>query len=129
MDGNVEESRRWMTKARSSLAAASVLLGRALFAESVSSSYYAMFYAAKALLVSVGLDASKHSAVISVFGREYVKTGKVDPRYHRLLLAAFESRQKSSYDVYWLPDRSSAEMLREDAEEFLTCVDGLLMST
>jgi hypothetical protein len=35
-------------------------------------------------------------------GREYAKTGKIDPRYHRMLLDSFEWRQKSDYDVYWL---------------------------
>lgn len=92
-----------MAKARSSFTAAQKLLEESLFAESISRSYYAMFYAAKALLLLDGIDVSKHSAVAAAFGREYVKTGKIDPRYHRMLLDGFEWRQKSDYDVYWLP--------------------------
>jgi uncharacterized protein (UPF0332 family) len=33
-----------------------------------------MFYCAEALLFSIGLSFSKHSAVISFFGKEFVKT-------------------------------------------------------
>jgi len=83
MESRLEESQRWMAKAHSSLTAARKLLEELLFAESISRSYYAMFYAAKALLLLDGIEVSKHSAVIAAFGREYAKTGKIDPRYHR----------------------------------------------
>ena len=75
MESHLEESQRWMAKARSSLTAAKKLLEELLFAESISRSYYAMFYAAKALLLLDGIDVSKHSAVAVAFGREYAKTG------------------------------------------------------
>ena len=107
-----------MSKARSSLVAAKTLLEESLFAESISRSYYVMFYAAKALLLLDGMDVSKHSAVTAVFGREYVKAGKIDPRYHRMLLDGFGWRQKSDYDVYWLATREQAEKCQQDAEAF-----------
>jgi len=39
MESRLEESQRWMAKARSSLAAAEKLLDESLFAESISRSY------------------------------------------------------------------------------------------
>ena len=119
MESCLEESQRWMTKAHSSLTAAKKLWEESLFAESISRSYYAMFYAAKALLLLDGIDVSKHSAVTAAFGREYAKTGKIDPRYHRMLLDGFEWRQKSDYDVYWLATRERAEKCRQGAEAFV----------
>ena len=118
MGSRLEESQRWMAKARSSLVAAKTLLEESLFAESISRSYYIMFYAAKALLLLDGVDVSKHSAVTAAFGREYVKVGKIDPRYHRMLLDGFGWRQKSDYDVYWLATREQAEKCQQDAEAF-----------
>lgn len=103
-------------------------LEESLFAEAISRSYYAMFYAAKALLLLDGIDANKHSAVASAFGREYAKTGKIDPRYHRMLLDGFDWRQKSDYDVYWLATRHRAGTCQRDAEAFVAQVDGLLRS-
>ena len=123
MESRLEESQRWMAKARSSLTAARKLLEELLFAESISRSYYAMFYAAKALLLLDGIEVSKHSAVIAAFGREYAKTGKIDPRYHRMLLDGFEWRQKSDYDVYWLATREEAEKCLQDAEVFLVEIE------
>ena len=115
-----------MAKAHSSLTAAKKLREELLFAESISRSYYAMFYAAKALLLMDGIDVSKHSAVAAAFGREYVKTGKIDSRYHRMLLDGFEWRQKSDYDVYWLATRERAEKCQQEAEAFVARVDRLL---
>lgn len=123
MESWLEESQRWMVKARSSLTAAQKLLEELLFAESISRSYYAMFYAAKALLLLDGIDVSKHSAVIAAFGREYAKTGKIDPRYHRMLLDGFEWRQKSDYDIYWLATREEAEKCLQNAEVFLVEIE------
>ncbi|MFB0546509.1 MAG: HEPN domain-containing protein, partial [Anaerolineae bacterium] len=92
MESHLEESQRWMVKACSSLTAAKKLLEESLFAESISRSYCVMFYAAKALLLLDGIDVSKHSAVAAAFRREYARKGKIDRRYHRMLLDAFEWR-------------------------------------
>lgn len=95
-----------MAKAHSSLTAAKKLWEELLFAESISRSYYAMFYAAKALLLMDGIDVSKHSAVAAAFGREYVKTGKIDSRYHRMLLDLMVSsgaRSPIMTSTGWLP--------------------------
>jgi uncharacterized protein (UPF0332 family) len=126
MESHLEESQRWLVKARSSLTAAKKLLEESLFAESISRSYYAMLYAAKALLLLEGIDVSKHSAVAAAFGRKYVKTGKIDPPYHRMLLEGFEWRQKSDYDVYWLATRERAEKCQQDAEAFVAQAESLL---
>ena len=122
---SLDESKRWMAKAHSSLAAAEKLLEESLFAESISRSYYAMLYTAKALLLSNGINVSKHSAVIAAFGREYAKTGKVDPKYHKALIEGFEWREKSDYDVYWIADQRIAERCLQEAKEFVTEVEKL----
>lgn len=128
MESRLAESQQWMTKARSSLIAAKTLLEESLFAEAISRSYYAMFYAAKALLLLDGIDTNKHSVVASAFGREYAKTGKIDPRNHRMLLDGFDWRQKSDYDVYWLATRERAATCQRDAEAFVAQVGELLRS-
>jgi uncharacterized protein (UPF0332 family) len=120
MESHLEESQRWLAKARSSLTAAKKMLEDSFFSEAISRSYYAMLYAAKALLLLEGIDVSKHPAVAAAFGKKYVKTGKIDPRYHRMLLEGFEWRQKSDYDVYWLATRERAEKCQQDAEAFVT---------
>ncbi len=123
MAGHVAESLCWMAKARSSLAAASVLLAQSLFHESISAAYDATFYAAKAMLVRDGDAVSKHSAVIAAFGRAYVKTGRIGVTYHRLLLECFERRQQAQYDAFWSTDQEVANKAWRDAEAFLAVVE------
>jgi uncharacterized protein (UPF0332 family) len=48
-----------------------------------------MFYAAKAAVISEGVDVSKHSAVIASFGRLFANPGRVPKQFHRTLLDAF----------------------------------------
>lgn len=60
---------------------------------SASRSYYAMFYATQALLLSRELSFSKHSAVIAAFGREFAKQGTVPIELHRYLIEAQEDRK------------------------------------
>jgi uncharacterized protein (UPF0332 family) len=82
-----------------------------------------MFYAAKALLIRDGVRAgSKHSAVVSAFGREYAKKGKIEPWYHHMLIEDFEWRQKADHDVFWHADRETAQGRIADAREFVSLI-------
>jgi uncharacterized protein (UPF0332 family) len=83
--GKRDEAKRWLTRATNALNASEALTSRKLFDDAISRSYYAMFYAARALLIRDRITVgSKHSAVIAAFGREYAKTGKIDPRYRQI---------------------------------------------
>ncbi len=127
MAGNLDEARRWLQRARASLSAAEALVERGTYEDAVSRAYYAMFYAANALLVRDGLKVSgKHSAVVASFGREYAKTGKIDPKYHRMLIEDFEWRQKADYDVYWNAAEETARARVQDARELIKVVADLL---
>ena len=58
-----------IARARESLEAA-MLLGTHDYADfAASRAYYSMFYVAEALLASIGLFYSSHSAVLAAYGR------------------------------------------------------------
>ena len=84
------ESHRPLNKAARAIRAAETLLreGDADFA--AGRAYYAMFYAAEALLFERGLQSRKHGAVHGAFGEHLVRPGTLDARFHRWLLDAFE---------------------------------------
>lgn len=73
------ESRLYLNRARRDLKAAESNLKLGYYYIAVSRSYYAMFYAASALLASKGVVRSKHSGVMSAFGEYFVKTGIIEP--------------------------------------------------
>jgi uncharacterized protein (UPF0332 family) len=86
-----------LLKARQSILAAQLLLNNSFAEYSVSRSYYAMFYITQAFLEEKGLSFSSHSAVISAFGREFAKTGRVPTKFHRQLINAQDLRNNGDY--------------------------------
>ncbi len=86
-----------ISRADRSLEAARLLIDNKYYSDAVSRAYYAMFYAATALLHSEGMSVSKHSAVIAQIGRHFAKTGKIGVHLHKALIDAFDERQSADY--------------------------------
>jgi uncharacterized protein (UPF0332 family) len=84
-------------KAQRSLEVARMLADQGHFDFSASRIYYAMFYTAEALLLHRGLSFSSHSAVIASYGKEFSKTGTLDPKFHKYLIAAQDYRSQGDY--------------------------------
>jgi uncharacterized protein (UPF0332 family) len=122
-----DEPQRWLKRAFNALKAAETLAAQELFDDSISRAYYAMFYAANALLVKDGINVGgRHSAVVAAFGQQYAKSGKIDSRYHRMLIQDFEWRQKADYDAFWFADRETAAGRLDDARGFVEIVAKLM---
>ncbi len=109
----------YLLKADEAFREMQTLKANGLFAGAVIRGYYAIFNAACAMLSSIGLSYSKHSAVISYFGKEFVKSGKVDAEYHTILREAFELRRDAEYDIYSEIDEIAANVIQEFATNFL----------
>jgi len=109
----------YLERARNALRQARDNLNLGHYDVVTSRGYYAMFYAASALLVSKGISRSKHSGVHSAFGRHFVKLGLIEPRYGRMLVNAFNVRLDSDYDVRPPLNRALAEDILADAEQFV----------
>ena len=65
----------------------------------VNRSYYAMFYAALALLQKICKAPSKHSGVISLFDKEFVMKGIFPKDLSKDFHRAFEFRQTVDYKI------------------------------
>lgn len=94
--------------------------------DAASKAYYAMFYAARALLISAEIDVSKHSAVESAFGFHFAKAGKIDSRYHRMLIEARKIREIADYDIDEEVEDIAASDRLKDAKEFIIAIRKLL---
>jgi uncharacterized protein (UPF0332 family) len=115
-----EEINKLIKKAQRSLKAAIELYKMGDYDFSVSRAYYAMFYCAEGLLLTKEMSFSKHSAVISAFGRYFVKTGLFPTILHFHFLNAFRDRQKGDYEVINEITKSEADAHIKNAKEFLT---------
>jgi uncharacterized protein (UPF0332 family) len=77
-------------------------------------------------LVERGLSFSSHSAVIAAFGREYAKTGILDPKLHRYLIDAQDLRNQGDYGIGVSVTKEQGEESRRWAREFLAAVETTL---
>jgi uncharacterized protein (UPF0332 family) len=88
----------------------------------VNRAYYAMFYATLALLVTTDSHSSKHSGVIALFDKEFVKNNIFSKELGKMLHEAFESRQEGDYKDYSQIDRKKASEILESADEFVKTI-------
>jgi uncharacterized protein (UPF0332 family) len=117
------------TRAASTLDAAEVLLKAQKDTTSiVNRSYYAVFYAAIALLKKkkIELTTSKHAGVMAAFDNPIVRLDRAKrKRYSRILHDLFDSRLDADYDFQVdTPSRQQAEELFNKAKEFYHVVLG-----
>jgi len=98
-------------QADDSIKEAEVLLKERMSLRSVMNRlYYAMFYAVLALLQEKQLGTSKHYGAISLFDREFIKSGVFVQDMSKTLHRAFELRQKGDY-------MEQPDVTKEDIDE------------
>jgi len=85
----------------------------------INRAYYAMFYALLALLTSIGRGSSKHSGVITLFDREFVKAGLFPKEDSKMIHKAFKLRQVGDYKEFAPIDLQDAKELLRKAEDFV----------
>ena len=113
------QTRALLNKSERALRVASRLLDDGDFDFAAGRAYYAMFYAAEALLFEHGLTFSKHAGVHAAFGEHFVKPGHLDPQYHRYLLDAFAKRLAGDYGFEATATQAEVLELVTQGREFL----------
>lgn len=88
----------------------------------INRAYYAMFYAALALLQKAGKIPSKHAGVIGLFDTEFVVKGVFPRELSQDFHKAFELRQVSDYRPLQSPSREKAEETWGKAARFVRAV-------
>lgn len=115
-----KEAENLIKKAQQSLEASKLLLEGGFPDFAVARSYYTMFYLAEAfLLAKKNMSFSKHSAVISAFGRELAKTDLIPRQYHQFLKEAQDLRHLGDYGELNIINKQQAQIQIQKAKEFL----------
>ena len=92
-----------MKNSEDSLTAAEDCLEKGLYRDAINRSYYAAFYAIKALLALEEVDFKRHKDVVAYFNRTYAATEKIPREIGRKLARLQQKREKSDYDDFILP--------------------------
>jgi uncharacterized protein (UPF0332 family) len=117
---------RLLSKARSNIEAAKLLLDKGFTEVAITRAYYAMFYCAQALLLEKGITGSSHKRVISAFGQYLVTTGEAPAELHRYLIEAQRERHVADYLAESSLTQEDAEEAVAQAEEWLEFTQGRL---
>jgi uncharacterized protein (UPF0332 family) len=115
-----------IARAERYLRTADVLIEEGDYESSVSRSYYAMFFVARALLGQVGSEPQTHSGIRNQFGLHFVKEGPLAERFAGMLNDAEEMRTLADYAEEFVLTKSDAQATRKDAEAFVDRVSTLL---
>jgi len=121
-----DEIKGYLDKADHALEVAEEHLKAGYAPDAASKVYYAMFYAAQALLKSEGINVVKHSAVESALGFHFAKPGRIDPKYHRMLIDARRIRETVDYDLEEEIVEPVAFLKIEEGRNFVDAIKKLL---
>lgn len=123
---NETEVKELLDKAEQSIEASELLFKDGFMDFSASRAYYAMFYTVEALLLNQNQSFSKHSAVISAFGKKFIKTGVFSQKFHKYILEAFDLRNMGDYGAMNSIDKEQANILIQNAKEFIQTIQEYL---
>jgi len=111
-------------RARDTLSTAQLLRDQnADTASIVNRAYYAMFYAALAILATIGEETSKHSGVLALFDRHFIKTGVLPKEMGKFLHTAFDTRQAGDYEDKLEISREMSTRIVEFAAQFVNSIE------
>jgi len=112
-----------INRSKETLKDAKILFKAKRLFSTVNRIYYAMFYIVNALLLTEGLSSSKHSGVLSIFNREFIKRGLFDKELGKFYTKMFEFRQKADYkDMVKFKEEDIGDWLK-NAEKFISEVE------
>lgn len=91
----------------------------------INRSYYAMFYMVLALFLKTDthVKTSKHTGIMSIFDKDFVRTGKFNRNLSRALHKAFDRRLEFDYKELLTPSNEDAKESVSSAQTFIQEVD------
>ena len=115
-----------LEKAGTDLRDAQKIFSEGMYETAANRAYYAIFHAARAVLILDGQDYKRHSGVISFFRRDYIKTGILDESLSEIIKNAFELRTESDYSDFFIISKAEIEKQIEDAVFFVEEIEKYL---
>ena len=112
----------FLDKAFECLADAKALLENCRYTATVSRSYYAMFHAAQAALLSEEIEAYTHTGVNVQFQKIFIKNGKFPIVLGKTFSKILDQRLKSDYEIGFKASSSDAKHTFDEASAFVMSI-------
>jgi uncharacterized protein (UPF0332 family) len=109
----------YLEHAREMLEVAAHNITDGFYGSAINRAYYAIFYAAIALLVTRKLARGKHSGAIAAFREHFVKPGSIEVEYSDIYGRVMDNRRVSDYEIGIPVDAEVAKRDLSDAQRFV----------
>lgn len=119
MDARTSRIRQLIALAERALDTAQINLDVGDWRATVNRAYYAIFYAASAMLLTKGSERRKHSGVISAFREHFVKLGLVEAEYSSVYGETLVAREDADYAIEIPVDFDMAGTALRQARRFV----------
>lgn len=123
MDDLIERKKEYasyrLARAKEEYETAVILFDTGYFRAANNRAYYSIFHSMRAVLAFDGYDSKKHSGIIAVFRKDYIKTGVFDVALSDIIGMASEIRNASDYDDMFIADKAETEEQIQNAKVFL----------
>lgn len=116
---------RYLACARQALDTGEFIKQQGDYTFAVNRAYFAMFYAANALLTTKGLQQNKHVGLLADFRQHFVKTGIMEPKYGETIGRALDDRLAGDEALQEFGQETAADHLTH-AESFVRRVEEVL---
>ncbi len=121
-DKNKDLSQYRLSNANETLDVANDCFANGHYRDAINRSYYAAFYAAKAVLALEEMDFKRHKDVIAYFNKEFVATEKIPREIGKKLARLQQKREKSDYDDFFIASQEEASSQIEAAKDIINAV-------
>ena len=108
-DKNIELSKYRYSKAKEALEEASQNFENKAYSTAINRSYYASFYAIRAISALDGFDAKSHKSAIIYFNKNYIDTEIFPKELGQKLGQLKTMRESNDYDDFFVVTRERAE--------------------
>lgn len=113
-------------KAQKFLQSAAVLFELEDFDSCASRAYFAMFFAAQAVLLQEGVTVSSRQGIRSAFVEAFVESGRLPDRAGAAFMQAADLQEVADYAQHFAVDEAAAERVLQESEAFVHTMARLL---
>lgn len=118
----------YLEKSQVKFNAGKALLEGGFYEDAASRFYYAVYHAAQAILLTEGLKADTHQGLITLFSLRFIKPGKIEVQYGKMLSNLKDDREEGDYEVVSFVDKDTAQNACTEAQSFLKRIKDYLES-
>lgn len=118
-EATLKEVKLYIENADESLSVAQLNLSNDFYPAAINRAYYAIFYAANAVLATKKLARSKHSGVLSAFRQNFIKTGVLPTELSTIYGQVMDDRHEGDYEIMTATSNDDALIDVQQARQFV----------